>query len=226
MKYFIPLFALLIAFSLSAQDVKDDDALDSIFADTSVRADISVGLEFQTYPTGFIPGAVIDATFNEANAMILRLGYNWFNHRSLGVHDREEGHGFGFSAGYRRYFEPQGLKGFFIGLRTDWWFNTVDWSEHVNDDRSQAVLLSSTSDIIVLQPVFETGYRVRFKNKMATFTPTIALGYEINISTSGEVLPPAPEGGWPDGVNTSADTGEGVIFLAGIAFTFKVNRDR
>jgi hypothetical protein len=222
MKFLSFLAAVLFSFSVAAQDILPDDTMDAMVIDTSLRADISVGLEFQAYPTGFIPGFIIDATFNNANALILRLGYNWFNHRNLGVHDSEKGSGFGFSLGYRRYFEEQGLKGFFIGLRTDWWFNSVDWSEHENDDRSQAILLESTSDIIVFQPTFETGYRIYFKNRKAAFTPMIALGYEANISTQGEIIPPLD---YPDNVNTSADTGEGIIVLAGISFTFIISRD-
>ena len=215
----IILAAVLLTTGVFAQDTVNTDPIvneqDLILIDTTLKADISVGLEFQAYPTGFIPGLHIDVTFNNRNGLILRLGYNWFNHRDLGVHDSEKGYGLGFSLGYRRYFEEDGLKGFYIGGRTDFWFSEVTWSEHVDNDRDKEVLIKSKSDIIVLQPVLEIGYKLKSKDSRFAFVPFLALGYEWNVSERGhEILAdplPPPEAE----ADLSESTGSGFIVLVG-----------
>jgi len=219
------LFLTPAVFSQDDQDsIIVNETENLLLIDTTIKADISIGLEFQGYPTGFIPGLHIDVTFNNKNAMIFRLGYNWFNHRDLGVHDSEKGYGLGFSLGYRRYFEEEGLKGFFVGMRSDFWFSKVDWTENVDNDRKMDVLIQSKSDVIVLQPVIEVGYKLKSPDSRFAFVPFLGFGYEWNVSEQGhEILTtplPPPEAE----ANLSAETGDGFIFLAGFAFTLNVGR--
>ena len=54
--------------------------------------------ELQAYPTGIIPGFKLERQLSDRSTFLLRIGYNAFDHRDLGVHDSETGGGFGFSA--------------------------------------------------------------------------------------------------------------------------------
>ncbi|MCP4120980.1 MAG: hypothetical protein GY751_04440 [Bacteroidetes bacterium] len=223
--FLISLLMVSTAFSQDQPDsIKVMEEQKLLLIDTTIKADISIGLELQGYPTGINPGLHIDVTFNNRNAMIFRLGYNWFNHRDLGVHDSETGYGLGFSMGYRRYFEEEGLKGFFIGARSDFWFSKVKWTENVDNDRKKDILISSKSDVVVLQPVIEVGYKLKSPDSRFAFVPFLGFGYEWNVSEQGHVIldnplpPPAAE------ANLSEETGDGFIFLAGFAFTLNVGR--
>ena len=154
------------------------------------QGSLDVGIEFQAYPTGILPGIRLEKNFAERHAIHLRVGANIFDHRSLGKHFKEKGNGYGFSAGYKRYFRPNHER-WFCGLRSDIWFNKVDWAKDI-----ALPPFSGTTTITVIQPTTEFGFTY-VKNRLF-FSPTLAVGFEINTNTVGE------------------PTGEGAILLLGI----------
>lgn len=149
--------------------------------------------ETQVYPTGVIPGIRWSKAINNSDRILLRLGYNWFRHRDLGVHDDERGGGFGATLGYIKYFNDQQL-GWHGAIKNDIWFNNVDWTDDVPASVS---MISGETSIVVLQPTAELGYTFLLKDNIV-FTPAIAFGFEWNVKTKGE------------------PTGEGPILLIGV----------
>ena len=160
-----------------------------LFAQDSFSKYNEFGIEFQQYPTGILLGAKGEFGFKAHHGFDFRIGYNFVDHRDQGKHNNEEGGGFGFTLGYRYYFNPQNTN-FFLGARSDLWFNKIDWQDEPN--------LSGTTDIIVLQPTLIGGY-VFLIHKKWVITPTLAFGYEINIVENGEPVGQGPTLLW--GVN-------------------------
>lgn len=152
------------------------------------NAQMTLNAELQAYPTGLIPGVRIENQVNERTNIHLRLGLNLFDHRDLGVHDEETGSGFGFTLGASRALKnPK----FSLGLRNDFWFNTVDWS-----DNTQPGKIAGQTKITVVQPTVELTYLINKKN--LSIRPSAAFGLEWNVVTNGE------------------PTGEGPILLLGL----------
>jgi len=163
----------------------------------SAQKSVLLGAEFQAYPTGIIPGISADIQLAEKSYAHIRLAANIFDHRDLGEQMDEEGSGWGFSLGFRRFWNAE-HRGWRLGVKTDVWFNSVDWM----DMDSNGDPTSGTTDITVLQPTAELSYV--FNKSGLVFAPMIAFGLEWNVRTEGE------------------PTGEGPIILAGfqIAKTF------
>ena len=159
------------------------------------QGSMDVGFEFQAYPTGILPGIRLEKNFSERHAIHLRAGANIFNHRSLGKHFKEEGSGYGFTIGYKRYFQPTHAR-WFVGVRNDIWFNKVDWTKDI-----ALPPFSGTTKITVIQPTVEAGFT--FVKNSFFLSPTLALGFEINTQTEGE------------------PTGEGAILLLGLHAGFR-----
>lgn len=151
-----------------------------------------VSFEFQAYPTGLIPGFRIEKSLSAKSTLHLRLAYQFIDHRDLGVHQNEEGSGFGFTLGFNKFLKHYYEKWHF-GIRNDIWFNTIDWESSIGT----APVPFGTTDIIVVQPTAQIGYLFDF-NKSWFITPTVSFGYEVNVRTEGE------------------PTGEGAILLIGI----------
>ena len=143
-----------------------------------------IGIEFQAYPTGIIPGIRAELGWNKRHAIHLRVGRNFAWHRDLGVQDEEQGGGLGFTLGYKRYFSDQ-FKRWFLGVRSDLWFNSIDWKDY-KEDNTNELLTSGTTEIIVFQPTLEGGYLWELADGKWVFAPTLAVGAEINIQTEGE----------------------------------------
>lgn len=161
--------------------------------DVHSQSSTDVGLEVQVYPTGIIPGIRIETQLSERSALNFRLGYQWIRHRDLGVHEDERGNGFGFTGGYRHYFQNSDHDGWNIGFKTDVWLNDIDWKDNIGST-NQA---TGNTNITVIQPTLELGYLIL--NEHSIFiTPTLSFGYEWNVKTKGE------------------PTGEGAILLIGI----------
>ena len=154
------------------------------------QSSLDIGVEFQAYPTGILPGIRIEKNFAARHAIHLRAGANIFNHRNWGKHFTEKGNGYGFSVGYKRYFQP-GHERWFLGARSDLWFNKVNWTKDI-----ALPPYSGTTTITVIQPTAEVGFT--FVKNTFYFSPTLALGFEINTNTVGE------------------PTGEGAIVLLGL----------
>ena len=148
-------------------------------------------LEWQQYPTGSIPGLRFETSLSNKSSLILKLGYNTFNHKDLGVHAGEQGNGYGFTIGYKSYFKPD-HKGWSIALKNDVWWNKVDWF-----DNDQGTIITGETSIVVIQPTAELGYTILLGSGVV-LTPHIALGIEWNVQTKGE------------------PTGEGLILLGGV----------
>ena len=158
----------------------------SFFMQHNIAAQTDLSLELQAYPTGFIPGISIDHHINTKHVIYGRLGFNIFNHRDLGVQEKEEGSGYGITIGYKRYLNTS-QTGWRIGVKNDFWRNTVDW---------ESGLLTGETKLVVLQPTAEVSYVIQKNNFV--ITPSVALGYEWNVETKGE------------------PTGEGLILLVGV----------
>ena len=154
------------------------------------QTDLSIST--QVYPTGVIPGIQIDHLISADKVILLRLGYQIIDHRDQGVHDNEEGDGYGFTLGFRKYLSDQSSK-FYFSIKNDVWFNNLDWF----DDVENGERVSGNTDITVLQPTIEIGYQ--FLGDSGVFiSPSIAVGAEWNVSTRG------------------APTGQGAILLVGV----------
>ena len=162
-------------------------------SDLSATKNLEIGLEIQAYPTGILPGIRIEKYLNSNSSLNLRLGYQLIDHRDLGVHENEEGSGYGASLAYRRFFKPD-YKGLSLAIRTDLWFNEIDWRDE---------LLEGTSNITVLQPTLMGEYAIQVSSSMM-ITPSLSFGYEWNVSTDGE------------------PTGEGAIILIGCSLGFGI----
>jgi len=149
----------------------------------NIQSQSKLNFEFQAYPTGLIPGLRYEYAINEESKALFRVAYNWIRHRDLGVHDDERGDGFGFTVGYTKRVSK-----FDISLKNDFWWNTIDWEDNIQDPHGAA----GQTKITVVQPTLEAAYVVSEK-----FRPSIAFGYEWNAKTDGE------------------ETGQGAILLIG-----------
>ena len=158
----------------------------------SEEKNFEMGFEIQVYPTGIIPGLRIEKFLNANSSINFRLGYQVIDHRDLGVHDNEEGSGYGASIAYRRFFNSN-HKGLSLAFRTDLWFNKIDWND---------VGVSGKSNITVIQPTLMGEYTFR-PNSNFSITPSLSFGWEWNVSTDGE------------------PTGEGAILLIGCSTAWK-----
>lgn len=158
-----------------------------------------IGAEMQAYPTGFIPGVRGDLFFSDFSKMHFRLGYNVVRHGDAGVHDDERGGGPGFAIGYD--ILPFSSHRWMFGVRSDLWFNEIDWY----DRGIQLPNVTGTTNVTVLQPTIQAGYRIPFGETMELW-PTLAVGYEFNIKTEG------------------AAVGHGAILLVGVALNFEVSK--
>lgn len=157
-----------------------------------------IGFEIQQYPTGYLAGVRGEIGLAHHHTLDFRIGYNGLDHKDFGVHNTEVGGGFGGSLGYRYYFNPAHKK-WFAGLRTDLWFNEVDWSDPVP---GTVDFIKDATKVVVLQPTVIGGYRWAVGDHFA-ITPTAAFGAEINIRTEGE------------------DVGQGIILLWGVSLTYR-----
>lgn len=176
-------FLFLLAFT-SSELLCQEEARPNRFASA---------FELQIYPTGIIPGVNLAYRFSDDQEIDLRFGYQFINHRDLGVHDEEKGDGLGVSLGYNKYFGEE-YKKFSIGIRSDLWINTLDWKDNVPNGE-----ITGTSKVTVLQPTIIAGWS--FPMSQFSFTPTLAFGYEVNVHTTGE------------------DVGQGAILLVGFKIT-------
>ena len=129
---------------------------------------VDFGPEVQAYPTGVIPGIRIE--YKNWN---VRLGFQWINHRDLGVQDDEQGNGYGFSLGYKTNLSNK----FNLLFRNDFWWNSIDW---VNENPSA----TGETEIFVLQPTAVLEYRKGIISDR--LIPSLGFGWEWNAKTDGE----------------------------------------
>ncbi|HRW74753.1 MAG: hypothetical protein H6568_00445 [Lewinellaceae bacterium] len=156
-----------------------------------LAAQHQLGVEIQVYPTGLISSLNYACLWTKGNSFEARIGYNLVDHRDLGVQDDEKGGGFGASLGYAHPV----WKGLRLGVRTDIWWNEIDWKMAPGTPLE----VTGTTQVTVLQPTATLDYPIRKGNWQ--FTPRIAFGAEINVRTDGE------------------EVGQGAILLVGIGFS-------
>jgi len=185
-KLFLMMLVSVFAYQLSAQELQTSNAK------------MDIGLDFQAYPTGIIPGLKIEKLLGDKGAFGLRLGYQFIDHQDFGVQDNEIGTGYGFSLGYKHYFQA-GHEGLSLGIKNDVWFNSIDW-ENVGPF---GITFNGTSDIIVVQPTVELGYLFKFGDALV-LTPSVAFGREFNVKTEGE------------------EVGQGFIILGGLTLSLRI----
>lgn len=167
-----------------------------VLAQTSVstiRHFSASAFEFQAYPTGLIPGLRFSVSAGAKGEASIRLGYQWIRHGDAGVQEEERGEGGGLTLGYRYYFDVSRNK-WFAGVRNDFWYNILDWKDQIGT----SLEMKGSSKVFVLQPTLEGGYLKEWNNGWF-LVPSLALGFEVNVVTQG------------------AETGQGAIFLLGIA---------
>ena len=149
--------------------------------------------EVQVYPAGVIAGVQARKPLGQGATFFARGAYNATDRQDFGEHDEEEGGGPGVGIGYRRDYLPAAARTWFFGARLDLWQLEIDWRE--NDGTN------GTTDILVLQPAGEVGYRMR-RSGGGVLEFAASLGAEVNVDTDGE------------------DVGEGAILLLGMTFVF------
>ena len=129
-------------------------------------------------PAGYINTAQFIKNAGEKSAWTFEVGHNAANRQDFGVHDNEEGGGFGFGVGYRRYLN-EGLKGFYAEANLETWLLDIDWL-----DRNP--IENGKTEITVLQPTFGVGYQFRSKSENWAATAGATFGREWNVKTEGE----------------------------------------
>ena len=124
---------------------------------------IEVGLEFQIYPTGYMPSLKIETNVSKKDAVNFRVGFNIFDHKDypkqakINDHTSEIGMGYGFSVGYKRYLLDNNKK-LYAGIRTDIWFNKVNWIKPAPNKPLPRPTIEGVTNIIVVQPTMQVGW--------------------------------------------------------------------
>jgi hypothetical protein len=175
-------------FDPAAQAVSGSATLDASSAS-------AFGIELQAYPAGVIAGLHGEYALSERDVLTARLAWNETDRGDFGEHDDEQGGGPGGGIGWRRFLGA-GRSGWLFGARVDVWQLEIDWEDDLPAARE------GTTDVLVVQPSLEAGYRWRLGDSRWTFDLTGSLGVELNVDTDGE------------------DVGEGPIGLIGATLTY------
>jgi len=161
-----------------------------------------LGLEFQAYPAGLMPGISYALGIGADHEFHLRAGMNFAKRNDWGVQLDERGSGYGVTMGYRYRFQLWNEL-FSIGPRCDIW----DMDINFIDTRVMAPwVVRSETEILVVQPTLELAWWKRFGDSPFEMGLSLSNGYEINVRTRG--LP----------------VGEGFITLVGLNARVLLNR--
>lgn len=150
------------------------------------------GFDLQQYPTGSILSLRSNWPAGQQLEAEFRLGANIIYHGDAGVHQNEEGLGFGVSLGGRYWLKAE-KTGWQLGARCDFWRNSLDW----RDEPTPNMRISGETNVLVVQPTAFLAYDTRLGGNWR-IVPNIALGAEINTWQQGE------------------DVGQGAILLIGL----------
>lgn len=170
-------------------------------------AQVSPGVSVQIYPAGQIVQGRAAVQHGPRSEIRLFFGYNRTRRQDFGRMDHEEGGGFGIGADVIGFFKPE-PQSLFFGAKLDVWYLNIDWRDVENpcprDSQCLApdILLHGDTQILVVQPTAQLGYRLPARGGSLALDLTVALGAEINAYTRGERV------------------GEGAILLVGVAATF------
>ncbi|MEP5611357.1 MAG: hypothetical protein ABJP45_03875 [Cyclobacteriaceae bacterium] len=137
-------------------------------------------MEFRAYPAGQMFMLRGEQPIKSRSAISFYVGYNRTDRKDYGEHDNEEGGGFGGGLGYKKYVK-QDSSGFYVGLENFIWKLDIDWKEPV----SGAFSFSGTTEILVLQPAFNFGYKHVPESRKWYAELGFAFGAEINVKTIG-----------------------------------------
>jgi len=107
--------------------------------------------------------------------------YNKADRKDFGEHQNEEGDGFGAGLVYKR-FVVQDSSGFYIGLENFVWILEIDWTDATTNN---AFSFAGTTDILVLQPAVNFGYKYVPESRNWYAEVGFAFGTEINVKTRG-----------------------------------------
>jgi len=153
-----------------------------------------LGLEFQAYPAGLMPGVSYALGIGADHELNLRVGMNFAKRNDWGVQLDERGSGFGATLGYRYMFQLWDQI-FSVGPRCDIWDMEISYE----DRRYMApIVVRSTSEILVVQPTLELAWWKKLGDSSREMGISFSNGYEINVRTRGEAV------------------GEGLITLVGL----------
>lgn len=118
--------------------------------------------------------------FFARSSIILDLGYNRADRKDFGVNDKETGGGLGGGIGYRHFLKDQQV-GFFVGVENFVWKLIIDWENSSTNGFTQV----SSSEILVIQPAFNGGYKYLSVSGKYFGEAGLAFGREYNVKTEG-----------------------------------------
>ena len=159
------------------------------FGQMKMNARSHSGIELQQFSTGFLFGLYHGAPITDHLFRDIRLGYNLVRHGDAGVQSDERGGGFGGSAGL---YWTTGLlsrwprKAWVFGVRTDLWFNKIDWI-HRSPNCIDFCDTMGNTDVTVLQLTAVIGYQIPL-NDHWQLTPTLALVRKSTLMWMGPRL--------------------------------------
>jgi hypothetical protein len=168
------------------------------FAQSSSSKSEIVGAGIQIFSSGFIPGFTWEHELNNKSTLRAFGGAIVANDRkSLSKHDKEWGAGLLFGIGYRRYFSSPG-EGLYLGADLYASLMRVKW-------RMNQPFFENYSDVTLLQPMAELGYRMDM-GKAWSLDLSVAAGGQFNAGTKG------------------ADVGQGFIYSGGLRLNYHILR--
>ena len=159
---------------------------------------LSLGVDFQAYPTGTITSLQFETTLEGSHSTLsAHVGLNDTDRDDNGEHADESGDGPGFGFSGRHYWGTD-YDGWFAGGRLDFWYLDIDWVDNPGAGNERRGL----TEVVVMQPTALGGYRWLLGDSAWSLETYASLGAEINIDTCGE------------------DVGEGFIGLIGFALSY------
>lgn len=141
----------------------------------------AAGFEIQQSIEGYQAAIRGEYGFGNHSAVFLRLTATEFWRDMYGVHDDENGVGYGTGLGYRYYFKHR-KRGWYTELRADVWRIEVEWIERENQVKKTGI-----TNIIDFQPAILFGYAFHLSRNLRLAT-TFSIGDQIHIYTKGEEL--------------------------------------
>ncbi len=141
----------------------------------------AAGFEIQQSIDGYQAAIRGEYGFGNHSAAFLRLTATEFWRDMYGIHDDENGVGYGVGLGYRYYFKHR-KRGWYTELRADLWRNEVEWFETENQIKTTGI-----TKVVDFQPAILFGYAFHLSRNLRLAT-TFSIGDQIHIYTEGAEL--------------------------------------